>query len=375
MHSRQGNEKFEMLRAIEGLRCGRAITILVWSSVAACVIVAMGVTTESMRGVAIFGLLGILAWLFGVSSAGVVLMDVARGIPATPIGSALVLGIWGFFKMVVMLILMLLVSLAILVVIGALFYICKLPGVGPLLYAFVLPIVIIFGAMAIAGMYVAFNLLACAIWEGNTIRGSIARLFAIGRSRPVEALVQFVSLYGLAVLIGLIVVSFLFVSGFTVSSVSVMALGVGMNTSDIASVGQALFSGTRGVGGYVLAGLFGIGTVWAVSSAALLAVLLMGANLVYLQASSGLDATAAEEGLEAGIALAKQKAESVKEAARQRARDIQERARKAAEERRTAVEAATVSQRSTALVTCSQCGEPISNQDAFCGQCGHRRDA
>ena len=91
-----------------------------------------------------------------------------------------------------------LLLLALLIV----FLVCKLPGVGPLLYAIAYPVAAIAAGAIFAGMgYVGYPLAAPAIWQGNTTLQTAARLLQIGRRQLLGVIVR---MFGLLLLVGVL---------------------------------------------------------------------------------------------------------------------------------------------------------------------------
>jgi hypothetical protein len=126
--------------------------------------------------------------------------------------------------------------------------------------------------------------------------------------------------------------------------------------------------GGMGGSGYALALAFGslllMGVMWPI----IIAPWVMGLNLVYVGLSEGLDASAAEGQLAAGLAQARQKAAEMQEVARQRAAEMQARAQEAAAQRASTIQ----QQRPPAAPGCPACSGPITAADLFCGGCGHK---
>ena len=159
--------------------------------------------------------------------------------------------------------------------------------------------------------------------------------------------------------------------------------------ADISHAAAGLFSGLGGIVqgfggggegmGYIYAAVFGVTVLAAIACAALLSVMIMGVNLIYLQASAGLDTAAVNAALTQRLEQAKQMAGDVQERVIQRAQEVQERARRAAA---THPDAATpmppapqvpaATPESGIAAKCPQCGAPVITDDPFCGSCGHR---
>jgi signal transduction histidine kinase len=305
------------------------------------------------------------------------------------LGNAIFSGVASFFKIVVILIAALIAFALYWVVLYVAFLVCRIPGLGPLIYAIALPAAVILTTFVLVGYVVASCIVLPAVWEGHTLRAAIARLYAVASHRPMEVFAQLLILWLVLSLISIVVIGFLVSSSFLVGGISLAALGerAGSLLGGFGggSILQGLVGSLSGLaarggegGGYAIAGVFGIAIVWVLAVAAYTSVFLMGINLVYLSASEGIDSSAAEAKLSRGLAQAKQKASEMQEHAKQRALELQERARQAEEQRRMAAQAAAAgvgaagTESIEAAARCPGCGASITGSDAFCGECGHR---
>ncbi|KAF5275798.1 hypothetical protein FQA39_LY18614 [Lamprigera yunnana] len=188
-----------------------------------------------------------------------------------------------------------------------------------------------------------------------------------------------------------------FIPGFTM--MSGLASGIVGGSSMMGSMG-GIGGGMGGMGnvsGAMMALALSTLVIGSVVMALLMQVMFMGYNLIYLMAKEDLDMQATEESLQAGIALAREKA-----------RQAQEKAREAAEKMRTAAQTAGASinaktnadgnAQSAAAVDssadafsapqqapasapvapaaqprCSACFEVVNPDDLFCEHCGHKQ--
>ena len=78
----------------------RAILLLIGSLLLAILVAAVGKVTDSGWIAFFFGIFASLIWLFGVSAAGLVLMDVARGLEPPSFSMAFFGGAFSFVKVV-----------------------------------------------------------------------------------------------------------------------------------------------------------------------------------------------------------------------------------------------------------------------------------
>lgn len=364
-----------LLRAADAFRNLRAVMTLFATLVLVFLVIGLFGLTRSAAGIGVGFLLAIVVWTVGVCSAGIQYMNQIHGLDQGTADAGLMGAVLAAGKLVVLSLLFLLVALAFLIPIAILMFLCKIPGIGPILFAVVLPLSTVVTALFYFGVTVAYSLSAPAIFEGNTIMGALARVYAIARSRGFEALVMIILLGLLCGLLAMLVFAGI-ATGYGVTlgmagSILKQGLGGGMMGvfGALMSAMGSMSGGLRG-SGYSLAMAFGslllLGLVWPV----VLAPWVMGLNLIYVSLSQGLDASAAEGQLSAGLAQARQKAAEVQEAARQKAAEVQARAQQAAAQRAASIQQSRPPP--AAAPACPSCGGTVAAADLFCGSCGHK---
>ena len=382
--TKAGASYLGLMRAAEGLRHRRAITLLVGAFVLAVLLALLGLATQSGAFILIMWFVAWLCVLVGSNAAGGVLMDAARGVPQRGIGDALYSGAANVGRYFIISLLAGLFFLAYLLALAIILFICKIPGIGPLLYAIVFPVLVVASAVAAIGLAIGMFLAGPAVWEGNSVRAACAKVMAIAAQRLPEVLIG-AFLLNLLMLVIIAILWLIVLAGLgIVGGLSAAILG-----ADISHAATSLFSGLGGIAqglggggegmGYIYAAVFGATVLAAIACAALLSVMIMGVNLIYLQASEGLDTAAVDAALTQRLEQAKQMAGDVQERVIQRAQEVQERARRAAA---TQPDAATAippapqvpadTPESGMAAKCPQCGAPVITDDPFCGGCGHR---
>jgi len=176
-------------------------------------------------------------------------------------------------------------------------------------------------------------------------------------------------------------------SGYSVmTAIAVGILGPevasGFGGMDAMMSGYGMNSG----GGYMYAGIMASGLIFAVATALLMQVLIMGINLVYLATTDGLDIASSQAALEKQLSQMKQKAQEAQERARQAAERARQAAQNAAHSsvsssvsQSAQAETSTVSEPAPAAVNpepaataCPNCKAAVTADDVFCGECGHR---
>ncbi|MEO6032017.1 MAG: hypothetical protein ABIP61_08980, partial [Burkholderiaceae bacterium] len=197
-----------MFEAVNGLRNRRALVAMLSCLFAAVLLGGLFSFLTPRMGFFMAGLgalVFMVAALTGVNAAGVLLMDQARGAPLRGMADAIVYGLLCIPKFIVLAIALFLVALVVFIALALLFLVCKIPGIGPILFVVVFPLSVVVSGLTLSGLFLCMFLALPAIWEGSTITRAIAQALAIVRSRLVEALLLMVVLWFLSMLVGLIV--------------------------------------------------------------------------------------------------------------------------------------------------------------------------
>lgn len=386
---------YSLLRAAEAITNWRALAM---SGMAGLAIFLTGSLTaytaaHSMLLGFLLGLVTIVVAMIGYSAVGITLMRHAQG---QQIGflDAILQSTFSVHRFIGVGILLVLGYLAVLLVALAIFFLCKIPGLGPLLYAFAFPLVaVVIGLIGVGMGYVGFPLTAPAIWEGNDTFQTVARLLQIGRQRLMSVIVN---MFLLSILVGFLffVVFGILGSGSMIATGLSTAVGVGPGGGLVSLLGMMGMGGMRGMnmmdtGGYGSSGhlaAFGFGAGLLVMIGLIIPFLtfINGTCLIYLQTSHGMDFSAAEEQLRTKMDEAKRKANEARERAGDRMREAKAAAQAATMPTATpAAEAATPLVTTPALTpvsapapavtltrTCVKCQAALAADDVFCGECG-----
>ncbi len=424
-----------LLRASEGLTQWRpmALGFLTWVVVALLLAVG-GFLSSSLGGAAgggLMGLFGLLAMILiaaGMSGAGILLMDKAKNIAPRSMLDAFLAGLWcipkflGFYVVVALV-------LAALAVVGAIgYFLAKIPGIGPLFFFVLHPVLVIVAAAVLTSLlWVGFPLFTPAVWEGRGFKESLTLVIAVSRQRLVPTVLLFLALYVVVSVIGMVVFGALLPGYFFMSGLATSILGVGMTGNGLAAITALMNGYGGGSSGLMYAGILATALIFGLAFTLMMQVALMGVNLVYLSATDGLDTADTENALNAGLDEMKRRAREAQEKARQMAEEAKERARQRAAEQaaaqaaaaeqaqaqaaavlaaeqaeqqaaadRSATEAAAAQAAppdaapqeprllaepapstnlppaSAATATCPQCQHTVGHDDVFCGECGHR---
>ena len=337
-----------LLRASEGLTQWRpmALGFLTWVAVALLLAVG-GFLSSSLggaAGVGLMGLFGLLAMILiaaGMSGAGILLMDKAKNIAPRSMLDAFLAGLWcipkflGFYVVV----LLVLVALAVVGAIG--YFLAKIPGIGPLFFFVLHPVLVIVAAAVLTSLlWVGFPLFTPAVWEGRGFKESLTLVIAVSRQRLVPTVLLFLALYVVVSVIGMVVFGALLPGYFFMSGLATSILGVGITGNGLAAITALMNGYGGGSSGLMYAGILATALIFGLAFTLMMQVALMGVNLVYLSATDGLDTADTENALNAGLDEMKRRAREAQEKARLAAEQAQEKARQMAEEAKVRVRAA-----------------------------------
>ena len=299
----------------------------------------------------------------GVYATGIMLLDRARVAPTRSTSDAIVFGLICFLKSCVIGVAISVAALLVALVAAIIYFICKIPGVGPVLLFFVHPVlVIVVGLLAfLAAIFGA--LVAPSLWDGDTITQAVAKTIAILKERAVVAVLYLLAMGLVTAIILGIIAAVIFPGYFSMTGLAAGIIGTNLagGVSMLTNLPFALMYLTSGENGHMLAVMFSTAVLALLGIATALQVQLMGLNLVYLGVSEGVDTAGAERMLKQQLDQAKAKADE----ARPRALEASERAKQAAQQARTIAPPGTG-------MRCPSCNSTIGSDDVFCGDCGHK---
>jgi hypothetical protein len=401
-----------MLESVAGLRNLRAAAAMLGCFLLALVV---GSLVVKMSGGSILvtvtgGLISAVLMFTGVHASGVLLMDQARRIPMRSLQDAVLYGLMCVPKTIALIIALVLGAIAVYAMLGVLFWISKIPGIGPLLYAVVFPLSVVVAGLTFAGLFLGLLIAMAAIWEGASIIEALGKAATVLQKRLVETVMLVAALVFLASVVMAFVGSVLALGFLPAVGMSENVLGVSPTGAGAMAVllGEAFgggFGGGRGGGGgggYFIAGMFGAGALWALVITLEMQVVLMGFNLIYLRVTEGLDASGAQGVLQTGLAEARRRAVEAGSRAREATERARAQAERALDERRIRAAAQAQIVPDAALTprgpaaravaptgvgeepvaptvispsTCPACRGAVGRDDIFCGACGHRLHA
>lgn len=354
MLSQQIKDSSTLLDSVDAMRNWRALVLLLVTLVAGSLVMGLGTLLSSLSVLftALFALAAYAVLFYGVNAAGVMLMDEAHGQRSRSIVEALSHSLTHSHRLLLVYLWIALLYLAGLVVLALVLFVCKLPLLGPLLYAFVFPIAVALTGVALFALpMVIFPLSAPSVWNGATAMQCVSQLIAIARRRLGMVLVLMLAVAFIAVLIALLLATVLFGGVAVTAGLSAPILG----SVDMAGMGSF---GMGSHGPHAVAAGFGSGVLFAAAFTLPGLVYLRGVSAVYLRALDGLDLAAEQAHVDAHLAYAREKAREMQEQAQARAQELAERARTAA------------SPTPAAATQCPHCLAPVRPGDTQCAACG-----
>ena len=276
------NEKALLVLLVTALLLTVALALLAYASVGS----GFSVTTG------FFFFLILLALPAGISVSGLLLMDQARGQTPRPIGKAVPEGIFTLFR-ILGIMLAGAASMAIFYLfLALLLLLCKLPAVGPVLYAVLLPMLKILGGALFFGLVAGLSMAAPAVWSGMAPRETLELLRRVAARRPLELSVSLFLLATFIALTGAILAGVLFVGDQLIQGISAFILDDSLrdplSVFTLAENGVGLLAFFHSASDYKLATLFGFITGLMLILTALTAMTLMGINLIYLRITRNL---------------------------------------------------------------------------------------
>ncbi|MBS0307700.1 MAG: hypothetical protein JSS58_01900, partial [Proteobacteria bacterium] len=217
-----------LLAAISAYRNLRAIALMGMTFIAAAIVAALfGVlanVTNTAFVAALGGLLAMLTVLYGANAVGIMLMRDAQEQEPCGIMDAVMQSLFTTHRLIAVAFLEGLIVLAAVLVVLLALLICKIPGLGPVLFTVVFPLSAVFlGMLVFALFYVMFPLAGPAVWTGCNTFQVLARLNMLARRRLLEVVTQQIVLF---IIVG-------FVAGVIFSMVMI---GFGMATGLSAAV-------------------------------------------------------------------------------------------------------------------------------------------
>lgn len=359
----QPSPVMSVVGAIDALKNHRALIINVAGNLAAALLFFMFASMHSVIiGVAGF-LIAALVSLSAFNAAGIVLMGELHGVERQSTGDALIAGVFATVQGIGVLLAGFLILLAVALLIAVLMFLCKMPGIGPILFIPVFPVSVVIMGLAIAAFaFLLMPVASASIWSGEGMVQALSRVLVAAQERMVGILVRNLALLMLIGLAGLILGGLL-ANGFTATAA--MSAGIIGTEGSLSSIGFLLGGGLGGQGGlsHVTAAMIGGAALLALVFTLPLVMLQKGWCLIYRELVENLDAAAIEAEMQQKLAEVRQRAA----AAQQRVREQSQRATAPSV---PPAAAGTASTPAASAGTCPSCNAAFQAADTFCGECG-----
>lgn len=340
MITHQLKSSTSLLSCIDAAKNTRAFALLMATFALAVLTMALGsmLGGVSLFFVLLFALLAYGVMFYGSNAVGLMLMDEAEGQSSRSIGAAIASSLFSAHRLLLLFLLLMLVYGAGFLALALVLFICKIPAIGPVLYAVVFPVSALFCGIAFFAVpMVVMPLSAPAIWKGAGVVEALSQLLAIVRNRLLTVVLLMLGVSVLSGIVAFVILSILMTGSLMTMGLSMPILGGGSDAMGMLMHGMGgMFGGYGGgfggrIGGHVMAAGVGGGLLLAAGLTLPGLVYLKGACMVYLQAIDGLDMAAERKRMQEVMDEAKKKVEEAKEKARQLQQQAEEAARKAQE--------------------------------------------
>lgn len=370
---KQLGQTANLFSAVDAVRNWRAAALMLSSLVLAALVGALAGVVSAQVHISVglvFFLLALGILFYGANAAGIMLMDEAQGGTSRPMLAAVLTSLSIGHRFIFVLLLVFLTYIVGALIMALLLLICKIPGIGPLLFAFVFPLCVVISGIAIFAIYaVILPLVAPAVWSGATTMQALSRLAAIARHRIVVVILSVLILLLICGVVGGIILSIMLTGTLVTSAMSAGIIDMkGINFSSVTRLLGMAGSGYGGGAGsgHLAAGGFGWGVVMAVAFTLPYLVYLRGSCQIYLANIAGVNVEGMEQQLRGTFDAAKRGAAEIK--AKGEAIAAQQAQRYDRPNNLSPVVATPLSPQHK----CGSCGAPSLPDDVFCGSCGHK---
>ncbi|MDN2699700.1 zinc ribbon domain-containing protein [Janthinobacterium sp. SUN073] len=349
-----------LIEATDAIKNFRAIALLALTFIGAVlvggVLIMLAGSMSSTLLVFLGGLMAFLVMFYGSNAVGILLMRDAQGQPGMSLVDAVLVSLYTSHRLIAVVFLEFLIVLAAMIAIAIILFVCKIPVLGPVLYAVVFPLsAIVLGVLVFALFYVMLPLAGPAAWSGASVFQIIARLNLIVRTKLVSVILLEVLLFLITSFTALLIFGVLGTGVSLTTGMSAGILGLGGGQMNMYALASGLGGGSGS--GYIIAAGLGGGLLMAAAAVVPGLIFTKGVCIIYLNATRNVDFSASEASLNDGLAVVKKKAEE----ARERARALAEQA--------TAPAAPAAP---AAAPACPNCKAPVASDDVFCGECAHK---
>lgn len=388
----RADNPYSIFRLPEALTCWPAVSVMAASFLVAALVFALGgaLARVWMGFTVLLALVAIVVGLAGISGAGACLSDLARKRPYRGLVGYFIAGLLCLPKLLGAGLLMMLAALALFLALAVVFFICKIPVLGPLLLVVVVPVAVLAMAALMLALYVASSIVGPALWDGERVMHSLSITWHITRKYPFAAIGKIVGGMLLSAIFASMLFGLITSASFTVGGLFAAVVGMGGGFNPLAVM-------MGGASGHVMGAGVGFSLVFALASAFVFLLPLMVGVLTWCEFSEKVDLDsirqAADEKLQdmnnkmadlkekaqvqaAAAAAAATAATQKTPAASPAAEQPSEATPAAPVAPTTAVAAATSASAApaapAAAPACPQCHGTVQAGDRFCEHCGHK---
>jgi hypothetical protein len=282
-----------VLQSIEAVRNGGALYLLLSSFALAGLLLSMAQSAlgrDARLWSMVWGGLALTVAFYGGNAAGLLLMDEARGVAPRSVRQAVRDALVTAHRLVLVLFAAGLCSLVGVGLLALLLWVCRLPVVGPWLFALAVPLgVLALGALLLSAVGVVAPLAAPATWGGLGVRASLGFLRMQLQRRLLFAALLNVAVGMVTAAVGALVSFVVLSGGRAVAALAVLVAGVDLPPQQLLAgvFGYGLRTlGTAGApvaqNAYGAAALVGGGLVFALALVLPAVVYLRGSCSVFL---------------------------------------------------------------------------------------------
>ncbi len=359
-----------LLKSLRGLTLWRPMAILVISLflgfAALLVLVRLGSSLGGLAALLFAFLGGIIDLAFagaGYLGAGFSLAATVQEREIPSIGSSLLFGLITLPRLIGLLAIELLILLGLLLVEIIVIEICRIPVLGGILSLAVFPALFLFNIALTAIVFVVFNLSGPALWFGETVRHALGHVIAVARSRPGPVIFVMLLLFLLYLLVAGALAVLALYAGMLSQSLIVGAMG-----SAVQETLASLFAFSR----LFQAPLAGFGGGVGAGFPAYLSYGFVGLAYLYDDSARLVDTEAGAAVMSGIMEKFSAAAEATRRSAATAAQQTREQVQRAAERSRSSAQAPSVPAQDKSIF-CTNCGAALTEEDRFCGECGHPR--
>ncbi len=412
---------YSIYRLPEALTCWPAMTVMAAAFLMAALVFALGgVMARVWFGFTLlFALVAVVVGMAGVSGAGACLSDLARGRPYRGLVGYFMAGLLCLPKLLGAGLVMGLGVLAVFLALAVVFFVCKIPVLGPLLLVVVVPVAVLLMAALMLALYVASSIVGPALWDGERVMHSLSIAWHITRKYPFAAIGKIVGGMLLSAIFASMLFGLLTSASFTVGGMFAAVIGMGGDFGGGMGYGMggrmgggfnpmAIMMG--GASGHVMGAGVGFSLVFALASAFVFLLPLMVGVLTWCEFSEKVDLGSIRDSADEALKEVNSKVADLKEKAQAQAAAAAAAATAATTAHNTAAHstadtankaspapaqapaaapvapaaaAASVAPAAPATPTpaasaapsapaCPQCHGEVQADDRFCEHCGHK---